>query len=166
MKYTSPPKWSFRDMLRSWLFWWFPNMYNFKDLGIVSRKFVSISIKIFAKEEDLKLKSNNFPIKGMNSKWDQTPSQQKKKYNLIINMVLKWLFPLRIVIKQFSAWVLILLSFLLSLMWTLRNNNKATYKEFFGWLGIGFVLFDGLSFWVLDPLYFGRAVTFSILICF
>jgi hypothetical protein len=43
-------------------------MYNFKDLGIVSRKFVSISIKIFAKEEDLKLKSNNFPIKGMNSK--------------------------------------------------------------------------------------------------
>lgn len=98
-------------------------------------------VKIFAKEEDLKWKSDHFPVKGMNSNWDQTPNP-KTKVQFDNKHGLKLLFPLRFVVKQFSAWVLILLSFLLSLMWMSWNN-------FFSWKKCSyFFLF------VLSPLSF------------
>jgi hypothetical protein len=34
------------------------------------------------------------------------------------------------------------------------NSNKITYKEFFGCLKTGFILFSDLFFLVLDPFYF------------
>jgi hypothetical protein len=45
------------------------------------------------------------------------------------------------------------------------NNNKATYKEFFGCLGTSFVTFIDLFLWVLNPSNFGGH-KFSILIRF
>jgi len=41
------------------------------------------------------------------------------------------------------------------------NSKKTTYKKFFGWSGLGFVMFGGFFSWILDPLYFGGHIFLS-----